>query len=297
MKWTAYAGHIAFLTSVGLTFICVALFKAWHKRDGRRAPLSGKQVDHLPGQQLVQRMSDHHDELVMSVLLMFLAFPLAFSGWAGARIRWEDLSFGGADLTFLAVALGGFAFAMSRYVRHYRLRERARDGLIAERVTGVQLNRLVSEGCRVLHDVPAPDFNIDHVVISPAAVYAVETKSIRKPAGMAKGAACKVVYDGNELRFPDFSTREPIEQAQRQAKWLRTLLQDTLKRDIPVIPAVALPGWYILRDDAARSSSVRVFTPMGKGAEFLAKGTERLDIRLREMITQVVAMRYPRMED
>src|SRR5690606_9303397 len=74
-----------------------------------------------------------------------------------------------------------------------RLRERAHDGLLAERITGMQLNRLVAEGCRVLHDVPAPDFNIDHVVVAPGAVYAVETKSFRKPTGIAPDQACRVV--------------------------------------------------------------------------------------------------------
>src|SRR5690606_439942 len=78
MNWGAYAGHPAVFASMGLTLVCVVLFKALHKRDARRSPFEGKQVGHLPGQQLLQRMHDHHDELLMSVLLMFLAFPLAF---------------------------------------------------------------------------------------------------------------------------------------------------------------------------------------------------------------------------
>src|SRR5690606_32204716 len=126
------------------------------------SPFEGKQVGHLPGQQLLQRMHDHHDELLMSVLLMFLAFPLAFAAWAGSRMRWDGLRFGTSEAMFLAVAFACFGFGLYRYIRHYRLRERAHDGLLAERITGMQLNRLVAEGCRVLHDVPAPDFNIDH---------------------------------------------------------------------------------------------------------------------------------------
>ncbi len=297
MSWTHFIGHLVFFLSVGLALACVLMFKALHKRYARKSPLWGKVVGHLPGQQLLQRVGDHHDELLMAALLMFLAFPIAFATWAGSRLQWHVLRFGFGEALFVALGIGLFAFGLFRYIRHFRWREQARDGLLAERVTGMQLNRLVAEGCRVLHDLPAPDFNIDHVVVAPAAVYAVETKSFRKPRGIAADEACKVAYDGTSLRFPDFATRAPIEQAERQAKWLRALLQETMKREIPVIPAVALPGWYIARDEAAKSSPVRVFTPMGKGAEFMAWGQERLDARQREMIVQALALRYPRIED
>lgn len=297
MNWGAYAGHLAFFASVGLTLVCVVLFKALHKRDARRSPFEGKQVGHLPGQQLLQRMHDHHDELLISVLLMFFAFPVAFGAWAGSRMRWDGLRFGTSEAMFLAVAFVCFGFGLYRYIRHYRLRERAHDGLLAERITGMQLNRLVADGCRVLHDVPAPDFNIDHVVVAPGAVYAVETKSFRKPKGIAPDQACRVTYDGVGLKFPDFATRAPIEQAARQAKWLRGVLEEAIQQEVPVIPAVALPGWYIVREEAGKTSPVRVFTPMGKGAEFLSKGAERLDARQREMIAQALALRYPRIEE
>jgi len=297
MNWTQYSGHMAFIVSVLLTLGCVLVFKAWHTRDARRSPLQGKQVGHLPGQQLLKRIGDHHDELLVSVLLMFIAFPLMFAVWAGSRVSWDTVCIGAGEIMFLLVALSFFGFGLYRYVQHYRLREQAHDGLVAERVTGMQLNRLMAQGCRVLHDLPAEGFNIDHVVVAPRAVYAVETKSFRKPKGIPNDEACKVGYDGTGLKFPDLFTRDPIEQATRQAKWLRGVLEEAMKQEIPVIPAVALPGWYVQRDEAARSAQVNVFTPMGKGADFLARGPERLDARQREMIAQALALRYPTIED
>jgi hypothetical protein len=61
-------------------------------------------------------------------------------------------------------------------------------------------------GCTVLHDVPGHRFNIDHVVIGPRAVYAVETKSVRKPK-----ENYKVIYDGERLHFPGFADRKRLE--------------------------------------------------------------------------------------
>lgn len=297
MNWSQFSGHIAFAVSVGLAFLCVLCFKALHKRSSRKSPLAGKVIGHLPGQQLVQRAADHHDDLLMAVMLMFMASPLAFSTWAGSKLDWNAVELRFGEVAFVLLGLGLFGLGLYRYVRHYRAREQARDGLLAERVTGMQLNRLMASGCLVMHDLPADNFNIDHVVISPAGVFAIETKSFRKPKRIAPNQACKVSYDGVGLAFPDFSTRAPIEQAGRQAKWLRGVLEEVLKRDVHVVPAVALPGWYVERTEAAKTADVRVFTPMGKGAEFLAWGPERLSPQDREMIAQALALRYPKLED
>ncbi|MBU1055794.1 MAG: NERD domain-containing protein [Proteobacteria bacterium] len=40
---------------------------------------------------------------------------------------------------------------------------------------------LFKVGYKVYHDFPAEKFNIDHIIIGPAGVYAVETKARQKP--------------------------------------------------------------------------------------------------------------------
>ena len=51
-----------------------------------------------------------------------------------------------------------------------------------------------------------------------------------------------------------------------------------MKQELPVTPALALPGWYVSQsDDVWRNSPVKVFTPMGEGANFMAKDIIRLD--------------------
>lgn len=129
----------------------------------------------------------------------------------------------------------------------------------------MQLNRLMAKGCIVLHDIPADVGNIDHVVIAPQAVFAVETKSFRKPRkDTAKpDAAHRVVFDGQSLRFPDFVNTDAIDQVQRGAEWVARYLRGALENDIPVFAALALPDWYVEHAERSRLAWVRVFTPVG----------------------------------
>src|SRR3546814_8432580 len=107
-------------------------------------------------------------------------------------------------------------------------------------MTGQLLNRLIGPDCIVTHDLPCEGFNIDHIVIAPRAVYAVETKSFRKPRGSSNDSHYKVTFDGEALRFPDWGDDAPVIQARRQAKWLARYLSESLGRELPVIPAIAL---------------------------------------------------------
>lgn len=149
-------------------------------------------------------------------------------------------------------------------------------------------------GCTVLHDLPAEHFNIDHVVIGPRAVYAVETKSVRKPPANDKKDHFKVAYDGKTLRFPDFSDSKRLQQTKRQADWLKVYLKQATGLAVPVVPALALPGWWIDPIGQAAGSEVSVFNPAGRGANFMADGAGALlDAGQTALITQALVMRYP----
>ncbi len=90
-------------------------------------------------------------------------------------------------------------------------------------------------------------FNIDHVVIAPQGVFAVETKGYAKPNRDGGTADATVVFDGKALVFPQWSGSKPLEQADRQAKWLATWLTSATGERVHVAPVVALPGWYVDR--------------------------------------------------
>jgi hypothetical protein len=88
-------------------------------------------------------------------------------------------------------------------VKNLRL---GRDG---ERCVGQFLERLREDGGQVFHDIPGQDFNLDHVVISPRGVYAIETKTWSKPS-----PSSTITVEGDSLlvagRAPD---KNPIIQS------------------------------------------------------------------------------------
>lgn len=291
MNWHLFIGHAVFLGSVLITAVIVLVFKVLRKRQQRRSPLHGKPIGHVPGQQLLDRIDKASEEASFGVEVMIIALPMLFLIWATLRIDWSQVQIGVNELIFLVGWALCFGYGFWHYQRHSLLREQARDGLLAERVTGMQLNRLVAQGCLVLHDLPSEVGNIDHIVVAPQAVFAVETKSFRKPKG--DGENHRVRYDGKALQFPDFTNVAAVQQAERSAQWVARYLRDKFNLDVPVVPALALPGWYIERTDSAKGAPVRVFTPMGRGAEFMAFPPERLTSEQRSLIAQGLALRYP----
>lgn len=282
------------LASIAATFLFILAFKAWTRREMRRSPLLARQIGHVPGQQLVDRVGDSQDDLLLSVIVMFFSCPTMVLAWALARVPAERFR---VDATLWIYVLGVaalFGWGARYFVKHWRRRQQAMDGLLAERVTGMQLNRLQAQGCIVMHDLPAEGFNIDHIVIAPRGVYAVETKSFRKPKATGTGDTYAVGFDGQRLRFPDFVETDAIAQAQRQGQWLAKTLREAIGREVKVIPALALPGWRIDQpEEVWRSSVVKVFSPMRNGSNFMGKEIENLDQATRNLVKEALAVRYP----
>jgi len=121
-------------------------------------------------------------------------------------------------------------------------------------------------GCRVYHDFLADGFNIDHIVVGPKGVFAVETKGRAKPDRNGGTEEAKVVCDGQILRFPDWSESRPIEQAKSQASWLAKWLDSAVGEPVPVQPVLALPGWYVVRE-----KPMDLFIINGKNPDLMLK--------------------------
>lgn len=112
---------------------------------------------------------------------------------------------------------------------------------------GQELNQLMRHGYAVYHDFPADNFNIDHVVFGPNGVFAVETKGRAKPTKKGTDKTWKVAFDGQALQFSNWTEREYLPQARRQAEWLAKWLSSAIGEQVQVRPVLALPGWYIER--------------------------------------------------
>ena len=143
-----------------------------------------------------------------------------------------------------AAALCVLGWCLWRLVSHARQARRYREGLDAELAVAQSLMPLVAEGGLVFHDFPCDRFNIDHIVVGRSVVFAIETKSRRKPSEKGRESA-RVIYDGTKLTFPTSHETKPVGQARYQAEWLTKFLASGAGEAVRVVPVVALPGWYV----------------------------------------------------
>lgn len=139
----------------------------------------------------------------ITVVVMLVAYLLvqAFLGPA-----WGAGAAAGVALIFLVA-----------YLERPQTLEAWRIGAAGERKTGRHLAGLEEYGFVVLHDRKVPGYggNLDHVVIGPTGVWAVETKSLRG----------KVDIRGDSLRIGGRSQDRIIDQVYRQATSIQIALE------------------------------------------------------------------------
>jgi hypothetical protein len=227
-----------------IVFGVVSLFRAGKK--GHRSPLT-RDLLRSPGQSLRTQIEDITIN-IDSFLVVIVTFPVVVYS-----IYLSQMYFVGGKQSNVSIIiyllLGGLPTIFGA-VKIWRLLKQRRSlylGLDCELAVGQELNHLMLEGCRVYHDFPADKFNIDHVVVSPKGVFAVETKGRAKPDKKKGSADATVIYDGQVLRFPGWSETGPLDQSKRQAVWLSQWLSSAVGEQIAVKPVLALPGWFIER--------------------------------------------------
>lgn len=248
-----------------LLALFVLLLVIRRNRRGRRSPLTSKLL-RAPGESLrveIEKLSEKVNDFIF-VLLGTCLPPLALLGIL-ASLQSNKVPTWQLILDFI-LYLALLSLAIQRLYRLVKHRSNLYLGLDAELAVGQELNHLMVQGCRVFHDFPAENFNIDHVVVGPGGVFAVETKGRAKPDRGRGGEDAKVVYDGQLLRFPDWREQAPLDQARWQAEWLQKWLSNAIGSSVAVRPALALPGWFIER---TKPGNVLVFN--GKNPHFFAK--------------------------
>ena len=231
-----------------------------------RSPLKGRPLRN-PGQGLDERLDVLINEKAFLALFMpFLVWLFAAWEWFGQWRGLPRLPTLFAGLALLASIWGGWQFwGLRREIRRVKL---GRDG---ERAVGQFLEDLRRSGARVFHDVPAGEFNLDHVVICSKGVFVVETKTWSKPSGSSRIS----VREGVLLRDGVPAEGNVLGQALGEAAWLRAFLLDSTGERYPVHPVVVFPGWFVEPLDAETKSRVWVLEPKALPS-FLAQEPERL---------------------
>jgi Nuclease-related domain. len=239
----------------------------------RRSPLS---VDLLrpPGYFISTKLDEVQDDITIWLCLLTIG-PLAL--YAAHITQSYLMNIPETPARIIMSVLAGLVFVVFAGWKLFRLvreRENLSLGLEAERAVAEALNRLMRRGDFVFHDVPGDGFNIDHVVVSKAGVFAIETKGRAKRISKNGRNEARVWYDGKRLHFPDRTEVEPLEQAERQAKWLKSWLTRAVGEPVDVCPVVALPGWFV---EAPPNPVMPVINPKMSESTIYHFGRQRLD--------------------
>jgi hypothetical protein len=232
-----------------------------HRLAGRRSPLTQGLL--RPAGHAIRESIDNLTSDLMGWVMGSMVAPLLLGGVLAGMIG-SNRPISVATLVIYGVAcVAVVAFCCYKAVRCLRELIRMRLGLDGELASGQELDQLMRSGAAVFHDLPAEGFNIDHVLVCPAGVYAVETKTRRKP-DLPGRASAMVSFDGSRLNFLDWQETTVLAQSRRQATWLARELGKALAREIPVTPVISLPGWFVEKEGA---SEVWVLNP--KNFKFL----------------------------
>jgi hypothetical protein len=275
-----------------VAFGCMMAFLKLYElsRKGRRSPLTS-QLMRSPGASLREQIDDLSND-ILSYIVVIPIIPLSvYSVWL------SQVYFGAAKASsFLLLVCLVTAVALTFYCffklwRLLKKRNALRLGLDCELAVGQELNNLMLDGYRVYHDFPAEKFNIDHVVVGPKGVFAVETKGRAKRNKKGGAAEATVVYDGNGLQFPGWLEKEPIDQAKRQASWLEKWLSSAVGEPVSVKPVLVLPGWFI---ELRKPANVFIFN--GKNPQSLLKGQSE-NILAETMIKRIAHQLEQRCRD
>jgi hypothetical protein len=137
------------------------------------------------------------------------------------------------------------------------------------------LEELRSEGYKPVHDIVGNGFNIDHVIVGPGGVFAIETK-FRSGQGEITFRNDETLIVGG---FPE--EKDCLKQARGSAKAVSQLIAENCGRREWVTPLLLFVGDWRVKEDW-RDTSVRVFTP-DRFATYLRHQQPRLTRREIEL--------------
>ena len=251
-----------------------------------RSPLT-RQLLRPPGQSLRLRIEEISNTLNETLFVVALV-PSLISGVILSR---GLLSGRGLETFWMVVGAIVWVCFTAYYVQKiFKLLSERRDlrlGLDGELATAEELNQLMHYGYFVFHDFPADNFNIDHVVIGPAGVFAVETKTRSK--GIMKGKqGAMVIFENSQLKFPNHQESESIQQTKDESKWLAQFLGKSVGKAVAVKPVLALPDWLVER--RAKDASIMVINPK-EAVQYITSNPRLLDEQTVQQVKYQVEQR------
>lgn len=266
----------------------VIVQKRQENRNAKKSPLNEK-VLHQAGMHARSRVDEIGEKINERLVQVLLIGPTVMLVILLPRVQWSRMRYGWIEWT-VAIAAALWVIWLTRKIVLLRKERKAwQAGYLGELATAQALNRLSAQGCFVFHDLPTGRANIDHIVVAPKAVFAVETKWRSKGPGKA---GAEVHYDGKVLRFPGYRTDEPLQQVRGLAQWLAKYLHGETGQSTRVLPTVALPGWYVILDKGSSNAGVKVINEKWQKTFLDIDGAE-ISPEQRTRIVNAITKQYP----
>ena len=243
-------------------------------------PAFGQSRRRPPGESLRIRLEEIDQQI--NEWMVYLAICPAVVGLAGGLIRLPGIGLPAALFLISVTWAGLCAWRLFRLNRERRETDLAFDG---RRHVAEELNRLTAEGFEVYHDVPLDGVNIDHVLLGPPGLYAIETKTRSRNGGAT--AQEQVEFDGFRVSWPTGSESYGLERAATNARTLAKWLSSGLGESIEATPVLTLPGWTI--ECKAANQSVLVLN-----AKEIGKLCDSKTVRLEEDLIRRICQQLNR---
>lgn len=152
--------------------------------------------------------------------------------------------FSSVRLGLTCMVLGAIVDAVLRARTHSTV-PAWRRASVAERQTEAQLKRLERGGYRSLHAraIPESEAQIDHLVVGPTGIYAVDSEKWDKRLPVR-------IQSHRKLFHGPFNQKPRLDEARWEASRASELIGEALGREVTIIPSLAIYGpaipWKVL---------------------------------------------------
>ena len=206
------------------------------KKKKYRSPVEGP-LRRLPGQSVRDERERLFDDKVMGYFFAVLGTWLV-AGWQWIY-EWTGAVPSPRFATLVAVIVT--VYCAYRIRRIYPEFKNLNLGEKGERRVSEVLRTLRDRNYVTFDDLLLEKVNVDHVVVGPGGVFAVETKTFSIFGNVSAGINASGVLQlgGNP------ALKDPLKQARASAAMVSAELKRWMHRDIWVTPVVVLPGWRI----------------------------------------------------
>jgi hypothetical protein len=177
------------------------------------------------------------DEFFVPLALFILLSTQAWAGYYLARVFDPTRVMVDATLALLSLML--LISRITRAIPRLKI-------MLEERAQSLKfptaLDRTAKVSGTVYHRVQGIGFEVDHVLVTPAGIFAISVEVIHQPPGHEASA----LFDGEFLHIEGaYALREPVARSKVVARCLADLIKEWAGFSYKVRPVLIVPGWTV----------------------------------------------------